>query len=99
MSVIYRFEWDDQKARNNVSKHGVRFTHAATVLRDPHSMTLYDEEHSGVEERWITLGIAEHGPLLVVVHTFERLEDEVTVIRVISARRATKKEKRAYERQ
>lgn len=67
-AVIYDFDWDPAKARANQRKHGVSFRLAATVLRDPMALTIYDEEHSGEKDRWVTLGRAENGHFLVVVH-------------------------------
>ena len=79
-------------------KHGITFELAATVFRDPLALSLYDDEHSETEERWLTLGIGENGVLLVVSHTFEELSDEEALVRVISAREATAHERAQYER-
>ena len=89
------FDWDPEKARSNAAKHGVRFEEAMTVLRDPLSLTMFDEAHSGNEERWITLGLANSERLLVVVHTFDERDDQV-YIRIILARIATSREQRQY---
>ena len=86
------FEWDDQKARANARKHGVSFADASTVFGDPLSLTIPDPEHSQAEDRWITLGAARTGKLLVVVFT-ERGDN----IRIISARPASRRERRDYE--
>ena len=80
------------KARTNLAKHGVSFEEAATVLGDPLSLTIPDPEHSLTERRHITMGKAFNGKLLVVVHT-----DRDDNIRVISARRASRRERRFYE--
>lgn len=93
---IYRFDWDIDKAMANWHKHGVNFRLAATVFRDPLALSRYDFEHSQNEERWITLGQAETGQVLVVVHTFEELAAEARV-RIISARCATSRERRQYQ--
>ncbi len=93
---VYRFEWDPEKARENATKHDVSFELAATVFRDPLHLAVYDENHSESEERWVTMGQAEDGKLLVVVHTFEEIADGAKV-RVISAREATKRERQDYE--
>ena len=69
MAFQYRFEWDPHKAVANRRKHGIGFEQAATVFRDPLAVSIYDEDHSENEERWITLGQAENGSLLVLVHT------------------------------
>jgi len=62
-------------------------------------MTLYDEAHSFEEDRWITLGMVQTGAVLLMVHTFDDVSDEVTTIRIISARHATSQERTTYERQ
>ena len=87
-----RFEWDPKKARSNLRKHKVSFEEAATALRDPMSATGLDPDHSESEERFVTFGISERGRLLVVAHT-----EEDETIRIISARAASKGEKRLYE--
>jgi uncharacterized DUF497 family protein len=86
------FEWDPEKARRNLTKHGVAFEEAATVFADFLSSTFPDPEHSIEEEREITIGTSERGRLLVVSHT-ERGDR----IRIISARKATRRERKAYE--
>jgi uncharacterized DUF497 family protein len=98
MSIEYNFEWDPGKAKTNLSKHGVSFEAAATVFHDSQALTVYDEGHDDDEERWSTMGIAEGGDLLVVIHTFSEppSRQEIT-IRLISARPATRKERRQYE--
>lgn len=93
---VYLFDWDISKAMANWHKHGVSFEVAATVFHDPLALSRYDVEHSQSEERWVTLGKAETGQLVVVVHTFEELVDEAR-IRLISARYATAHERRQYE--
>jgi len=92
----YDFEWDPRKAEGNRRKHGVTFEEAATVFLDPLAMNLPDAEHTE-EERWITLGLTEDGKLTVVVHTFQEVSDARALLRLISARRATKRERRSYE--
>lgn len=92
----YHFEWDPQKAALNISNHRISFSRAATVFKDPGMLTIFDEEHHEIEERWVTLGHDEHGILLVVSHTFQSLEDDHCIIRVISARKATKRERMQY---
>ncbi len=86
-----RFEWDPAKADENVGSHGVSFDDASTVFGDPFAATIPDPDHSIEEYRWITMGQAASGHLLVVIHT-ERGE----TIRIISARRATRGEKTKY---
>ena len=89
---MLEFEWDPGKAESNVSKHRVTFEEAATVLGDPLSMTVYDPDHSQDEDRYITMGTSSGGRLLIVSHT-----DRDDRIRIISARQATTRERKAYE--
>jgi uncharacterized DUF497 family protein len=93
----HHFSWDPEKALANRTKHGVSFEVAATVINDPLALSRYDEEHSEAEERWVTLGLAADGALLVVVHTFEELNPQEAAVRLISARPATSAERRDYE--
>ncbi|OFW38354.1 MAG: hypothetical protein A3J28_07340 [Acidobacteria bacterium RIFCSPLOWO2_12_FULL_60_22] len=86
------FEWDRNKEAQNRKKHGVSFREAATVLGDSLSTTYPDLAHSEEEQRYITIGMTERGTIIVVAHTQE--EDTV---RIISARRATRRERRFYE--
>ncbi|MFH1219519.1 MAG: BrnT family toxin [Candidatus Eisenbacteria bacterium] len=92
----YIFEWDPRKAAANLRKHGVSFEGAAQVFLDPLSLSLYDRQHSRGEDRWITLGKNGSNRLLVVVHTFRQMAKNDSRIRVISARRATRREARQY---
>jgi uncharacterized protein len=94
---VYRFDWDAAKAAANSRKHGVSFEVAATTFHDPLSMSRYDVEHSEAEERWVTLGQAENGQLLIVVHTLEELSEQDARVRIISARFANAHERRQYE--
>lgn len=87
------FEWDEQKAQSNFQKHKITFAEAATVFGDPLSFTFYDPEHSIIENRFITVGISKTEEIIVVSHT-----DRKDKIRIISARKATAKEKRFYEK-
>ena len=92
----YDFEWDPNKARANERKHGVTFQQAATVFHDPRALSIYDEEHSGGEDRWITLGLSATGRLFVAHHTFEEIEEGRVRIRIFSCRKATKREVSEY---
>lgn len=87
------FEWDANKAASNVAKHGVGFEEATTVFGDPLSITIPDPAHSQSEMRFIILGRSHLGRLLVVIHT-ERGDN----IRVISARPASRRERKDYEK-
>ena len=80
----------------NYRKHGISFDRASTIFLDPLALSLFDAAHSKVEERWITLGVDQTGTLLVVSHTFLGLSQRKARIRIISARKATKKEKQDY---
>lgn len=89
----YYFEWDLEKAKANKRKHGITFEQASTIFLDPRMISIFDIGHSEHEDRWATMGIDRHGILLVVVHTFHQVDAESCRIRIISARRATRKEK------
>jgi uncharacterized DUF497 family protein len=91
------FHWDPEKALKNLKKHGVSFEMAQTVFDDPLHLSLLDSKKHA-EERWITLGRSADGRMLVVVHLYHAGDDEEEAIRIISARRATKKEVRGYEK-
>ena len=86
------FAWDPRKAEGNRRKHRVSFEEAATVFRDPLSLTGSDPDHSIGERRFITFGISNVGRLLVVSHAYEN-----STIRIISARLATRQERKLYE--
>ncbi len=87
-----QFEWDPKKARANLRKHGVSFDEAATVFLDDLSLTGDDPDHSVSEERLVTFGVSSAGRLLVIAHT-ERSDRT----RIISARPATRSERKLYE--
>ncbi len=89
-----RFEWDKHKAAQNLQKHGVSFDEASTVFRDPPGRIFDDEEHSPYEAREIIIGHSVTGKLLLVSFT----ERALNIVRIISARRATNKERDDYEK-
>lgn len=89
---MFKFEWDAQKATSNLSKHGISFDEAVSVFGDERALTFSDTDHSEFEERSRTYGFSNRSRLLVVVHTERR-----NVIRIISARKATRYEKSIYE--
>jgi uncharacterized DUF497 family protein len=91
-AMSLRFEWDEDKTASNLEKHGVSFEEASTVFADQLSLTISDVLHSFDEPRFITIGESSEQEIVVVVHT-ER-ED---AIRIISAREATRRERRDYE--
>ncbi len=88
-----RFTWDPRKAAMNARKHGVTFEEAQTAFVDEHGLLLDDPEYSGSDERFILLGLSAALHLLVVVHCYRTPEES---IRLISARKATRAERRAY---
>ena len=91
---MYSFEWDDDKNEINIKKHGVSFDEAKTVFFDDNALLEYDELHSSYEERFRILGISFKGNILLVVHCLRN----GSVIRIISSRKATNKERQNYER-
>jgi uncharacterized DUF497 family protein len=93
----YNFEWDVNKARTNLSKHKISFEGATSVFRDEKAISISDEEHSDDEERWLTIGMDEVTRTLVVIHTYILLDENNCNIRLISARKATKKEQQIYK--
>ena len=93
--MALRFEWDPDKARRNLHKHGVSFEEAASALEDGSSLTLPDPTHSVGEERFVLLGRTSRGRVVVVAFT-ERGED-IPTIRIISARLADRGERHDYE--
>jgi uncharacterized DUF497 family protein len=91
---MIKFEWDLPKARANLKKHQVSFDEAKSVFYDEFAVQFFDEEHSSNEERFLMLGISSNARLLLVCHC-EREHGEV--IRIISARKATKRESAFYQ--
>jgi uncharacterized DUF497 family protein len=86
------FEWDEQKAATNLEKHGVAFEEAASVFGDPLAITFYDPSHSIDEDRFLTIGISAEGRVILLSHT-----DRESKLRIISARVATRAERKGYE--
>jgi len=95
--TFFDFDWDANKARSNLAKHGVSFRLATSVFRDALALTIFDDDHSDDEDRWVTLGRTQNGQVLVVVHTAEEVGSTELHIRIISARRADPAEVRDYE--
>jgi uncharacterized protein len=93
----YEFDWDDAKAASNLAKHGVDFKQAMAVIGDPLALTMFDDEHSDDEERWVSIGRAVDGALLLVVHTFVGTGPSTALVRLISARAVTRSERLQYE--
>ena len=94
----YNFEWDRNKARKNLSKHKISFEGATSVFKDERAISIADEEHSEEEERWLTIGMDEVTRTLVVIHTYISIDESNCNIRLISARKATKKEQEFYRK-
>ena len=88
-----RFEWDERKAVQNRRKHGVSFEEAITVFVDDHALLIDDPDHSRDEDRFVLLGLGARLRTLVVVHCYRKADE---VIRIISARKATRKERGLY---
>ena len=92
-----RFDWDPAKAAINLRKHKVSFDLAKSVFRTRILTWIHDEDYSDFEERWITMGFAQNGQLLVVSHTLTEISGGKSLVRLISARTATPNERRQYE--
>jgi uncharacterized protein len=90
------FNWDPAKAASNAAKHGVTFEAAITIFRDPLARSILDRDRTPEEERWVTLAETAAGHLLVVVHTWNEINPDRAVVRIISARRPTANETRQY---
>ncbi len=97
MPVSLKFEWDPVKAASNLRKHQVSFDEAVQVFKDPLTLTIFDEQHSDHEERWVTIGSSHYHRLVVVVHTWIEAETGLIHVRLISARLATLREIKQYE--
>jgi uncharacterized protein len=90
-----RFEWDENKNLANQKKHNVSFETACGVFADQMAISIFDPDHSDDEERYVLTGKSFNELILVVVHTY-RDGDDIEIVRIISARKATQKEKQAY---
>ena len=91
--AVMRFEWDQRKAASNRAKHGISFEEAATVFGDPLGRIVDDPRHSGGEERYVLLGHSQGQRLVAVMFT-----ELGEAVRIISARKATRRERRDYEK-
>ena len=88
------FEWDASKSKSNKKKHGISFEEAQSVFTDPNARLISDPDHSDREDRFVLLGMSEHLRILVVCHCYREND---TRIRIISARKAKRKEIETYE--
>jgi len=88
------FDWDPAKAKRNLKNHGVSFEEAKSAFFDDYARQFFDESHSENEDRFLLLGVSNHSRILLICHCELDSED---VIRIISARKATAKEKKLYE--
>ena len=89
-----KFEWDENKNLINIQKHNVSFEEAMTVFKDTKAVLLYDENHSEIEDRFNIIGMSQLSKLLIVCHCYRKSD---TIIRIISARKPTKDERKLYE--
>ena len=89
---MFQIEWDAEKAESNFRKHGVAFTEAASIFGDDLSVTVYDPDRSMDEDRYLTMGMSVAGRVLIVSHT-----NRGDAVRIISARLATRRERKSYE--
>jgi uncharacterized protein len=96
-SARFEFDWDPGKAVANLIKHEVAFEEAMTVFLDPLALSRPDDDDAEIEERWITIGLSRDAKSLLVVHTYVELDEERAYIRIISARKPSKRERRQYE--
>ncbi len=91
-----KFEWDSNKERRNIQKHGISFRKASYVFADPFALSIFDDKHSEIEDRWVLLGKVRSEVILVIIHTF-REKGGIEYIRIISARKATRTEEQIYQ--
>jgi len=87
------FDWDNAKNLTNKKKHGISFEEAQTVFVDEHALLIHDPDHSSDEDRFILLGLSARLRLLVVCHSYRKSDE---VIRIVSARKATREEQKQY---
>ncbi|MBI5192804.1 MAG: BrnT family toxin [Nitrospirae bacterium] len=92
-----RFEWDEHKNKENIKRHGISFGEAKEVFDDPFHISLLDKRFDYFEERWITIGATKDGKIIVIGHLYYMTEDGIEIIRIITARKAAKKEREQYE--
>ena len=91
------FSWDEHKNRENRKKHGFDFTEASEIFDDPFHTSILDKRFDYFDERWITVGATKKRKVIVTGHLYSLKQDGTEVIRIISARKATRKERQQYE--
>ena len=96
-TIIVIIDWDSNKNSENIQKHGISFEQAQEIFLDPLHLSILDERFSYFKERWITMGAAKRGDVIVTAHLYF-VEEPEERIRIISARRATPQERRQYEK-
>ena len=92
---MIKFEWDDNKNKTNVKKHGISFEEAVTVFEDDEALVIVDDAHGREEERFVLIGFSYKANLLVVCHCYREKD---SVIRIISARKANRQEREDYSK-
>jgi uncharacterized DUF497 family protein len=92
------FRWDENKNKQNIRKHSISFEDAAEVFDDPLHISILDKRFDYFDERWITIGSLKKGSIIVVGHLYYLTENSDEIIKIITARKATKKEVKQYER-
>ena len=90
---MLKFEWDENKNKSNIKKHGISFEEASSVFYDDEALIISDEAHSRKEERFVMIGFSYKYNLLVICHCYSQNE---SIIRIISARKATRSERKEY---
>ena len=90
---MLKFEWDDNKNKTNIEKHGISFEEAVTVFEDDEALVIVDDAHSQEEERFVLIGFSHKANLLVVCHCYREKD---SIIRIISARKASRQESKEY---
>ncbi len=96
MTARFEFDWDPLKAAQNLAKYRVAFEDAASIFLDPLALTIADTSLAS-EERWVTIGLSRINSLLLAVHTHVEISGDHVYIRIISARKPSRREKRHYE--
>jgi uncharacterized protein len=91
------FRWDKNKNKENIRKHGISFEDTVEVFDDPFHVSILDKRFDYFDERWITIGSLKKGSIIVVGHLYYLTENGDEIIKIITARKATKKEARQYE--